>query len=242
MIYPKNLTGPQFATSPLIELKFKGARITLPVPKIPINDHMVDKVTPIRDFSDFDTSYWQDDGLGNLIENIISQEWIFEDETNWDDIALCNFKVVLTEVSIDHQRSNLLLKKSDFKKYIIDGLSEVLLDEDEEVDHLYNPNWPKVHNEFNYEYISKPDLDWLQVQMCFVEGDLPGPLAYIPLDNRFALRVRFDMGTLHDDVRTNPYSDKLIHKLQFDLFAEYMQSIDLRYTENTLKIIREVNK
>jgi hypothetical protein len=240
MIYPKNLTGPQFSTSPLVELKFKGARVTLPIPEIPLNDRMVDKVTSIRDFSDFDTSYWEPDGLGNVLERIIYQIWIFEDRTNWDDIALCSFKVGLTEVSIDHQRNNLLLNKSNFKKYIIDGFTEALLDEED--DHLDNPNWPKAHNEFNYECISKPDLDWLQVQMCFVEGRNTGPLAYIPLDNRFALRVSFDMGTLHNHVTTNPYSDELIRKLQFDLFAEYMQSIDLRYTEETLKIIREVNK
>jgi hypothetical protein len=240
MIYPKNLTGPQFATSPLIELKFKGARITLPVPEIPINDHMVDKVTPIRDFSDFDTSYWQDDGLGNLIENIISQEWTFEDLTNWDDIALCNFKVDLIEVNIEYQLSNLILNKTAFKKHIIDGFADALIEDESK--YLDFPNWPKAHNEFNYECIRKPDLEWFQVQICFVEGRNTGPLAYIPLDNRFALNVSFDMMTLHDDVRTNPYSDELIRKLQFDLFAEYMQSIDLRYTEETLKIIREVNK
>jgi hypothetical protein len=240
MIYPENLTGPQFASSPLIELKFKGSRITLPIPEIPLNERMAEKVTSVRDFSDCDTSFWKEDGLGNVFENIIRQKWMFEDVSNWDNIALCIFKVALVEVSIDIQRNNLLLNKPNFKKFIIDGFTEALLDE--ENDHLDNPNWPKANNEFNYECISKPDLDWLQVQMCFVEGDLPGPLSYIPLDNRFALRVRFNMGTLHDDVRTNPYSDELIHKLQFDLFAEYMQSIDLRYTEETLKTIREVNK
>jgi hypothetical protein len=240
MIYPKNLTGPQFATSPLVELKFKGSRITLPIPKIPLNDRMVDKVTSIRDFSEFDTSFWEADGLGNVLENIISQEWTFEDLTNWDDIALCNFKVDLMEANIEHQLSNLILNKTAFKKHVIDGFVDAL--REDESKYLDFPNWPKAHNEFNYECISKPDLDWFQVQICFVEGDLPGPLAYIPLDNRFALNVSFEMGTLHNDVRSNPYSDELIRKLQFDLFAEYMQSIDLRYTEETLKIIREVNK
>lgn len=240
MIYPKNLTGPQFATSPLVELKFRGARIILPIPEIPINDQMVDDVTSIRDFTDCDTSYWEEDGLGNVFENIIRQEWIFEDLTNWDNIALCNFKVGLTAVNVDHQQSNLVLNKAGFKKYIIDGFAQALLDE--EGQYLDYPDWPKAHNEFKYECISKPDLDWFQVQMCFVEGDQPSPLAFIPLDNRFALRVSFDTGTLHDHVRINPYSDELIRKLQFDLFAEYMQSIDLRYSEETLKIIRQVNK
>jgi hypothetical protein len=240
MIYPKNLTGPQFATIPLVELKFKGARVTLPIPEIPLNDRMVDEVTSIRDFSDFDTSYWEPDGLGNVLKNIISQEWMFEDTTNWDDIALCDFQVELTEVSIDHQRINLILNKMAFKRHIIDGFADALTrDEDKYLD---IPDWPKALNEFNYECISKPDLDWFQVQICFVEGRNTGPLAYIPLDNRFALNVSFDMKTLHNYVTTNPYSDELIRKLQFDLFAEYMQSIDLRYTEETLKIIREVNK
>jgi hypothetical protein len=240
MIYPKNLTGPQFATSPLIELKFKGARITLPIPEIPQNDRRIDEVTSIRDFSNFDTSKWEPDGLGNVLEKIIHQKWIFEDLTNWDDIALCHFEIELMEVSIDHQQKNLILNKTAFKKHIIDGFADALIEDESK--YLDLPNWPKAHNEFNYECINKPDLDWFQVQICFVEGDQPGPLAYIPLDNRFALNISFDMGTLHNDVTTNPYSDELIRKLQFDLFAEYMQSIDLRYTEETLKIIREVNK
>jgi hypothetical protein len=240
MIYPKNLTGPQFASSPLVELKFKGARVTLPIPEIPQNDRRIDEVTSIRNFSNFDTSYWRPDGLGNVYEKIIHQKWIFEDTTNWDNIALCHFEVYLTEASIDHQQSNLILNKIAFKKFIVNGFADALIEDESE--YLDFPDWPKAHNEFNYECISNPDLDWLQMQMCFVEGRNTGPLAYIPLDKRFALRVSFDMGTLHNYVTTNPYSDELIRKLQFDLFAEYMQSIDLRYTAETLKIIREVNK
>jgi hypothetical protein len=238
MIYPKHLTGPQFATSPLVTLQFNGARITLPVPEIPINDRMIDEVTRIRDFSAIDTSYWKDDGLGDVTENIIHQKWIFEDLTNWNNIASCHFKVHVVEFGKEQQQSHLVLNKAAFKQYLIDGFTAGLLeDEDKYLDY---PDWPKAHNEFNYQCISNPELDWFQIQFSFMEGKL-SPWAFIPINSRFALTVRFIMATLHDEVRVNPYSDELISKLQFDLFAEYMQLIDLQYSEETLAIVRQVN-
>ncbi|VAW70685.1 hypothetical protein MNBD_GAMMA09-2878 [hydrothermal vent metagenome] len=48
------------------------------------------------------------------------------------------------------------------------------------------------------------------------------------------------MASLHYQDRTNPYSNELIRKLEFDLFDEYMQSIDLSYTDKTLEIIQSL--
>jgi hypothetical protein len=239
MIYPADLKGPQFSSSPLVELTFKGAKITLPVPEVPQTNPLY-KDAPIRDFINCDTSYWEPDGLGNVFENIISQRWVFEDIFNRGEINSCQFEVNITEVNIEHQQNNLILNKATFKKHIIDGFAYALIEHENE--HLDFPDWPKAHNEFNYECISKPDLDWLQMQRCFVEGQNTVPFAFIPLDNRFALDVSIDMYPLHHHLMIKPYSEELFRKLQFDLFAEYIQSIELRYTEETLKIIREVNK
>ncbi|VAW65198.1 hypothetical protein MNBD_GAMMA09-3657 [hydrothermal vent metagenome] len=238
MIYPKNITGPQFNKSDLVEFSFDGAQLTLPIPVIPLNDGRIDELSTTKDFKNIDTRNWETDGFDNPYHSLVVQKWTFEDSATWDNIATCMIEISLMEVTDEHKKSYMTLDGIAFKKYIIDCFSIIYSDEEDE--NMDDPNWPKMHNEFNYQCINKPHLNWLQVQRCAVEGRKPSPMAFIPIDHRFLLSITFSMASLHYQDRTNPYSNELIRKLEFDLFDEYMQSIDLSYTDKTLKIIQSL--
>jgi len=240
VIYPRNLTGPQFATSDLIEFVFEGSAITLPVPQIPNYSQRLDKVSPIKNFENRDTSTWElidADEMGNQWLELIHQQWRFEDSKTLDDIAICHFKVMLIAVNEQNKMEHTLLNLPAFKKLMIEAIIAEL-DEEDIAAHADDPDWPNEINEFKIQYIPQPHLDWFQVQLSFIEGNQPFPFAFIPLNSQFAMNISFDMKTLHDDVRVNPYSDELIRKVEFDLFDEYMQSINLHYTDEVLKAIK----
>ena len=144
---------------------------------------------------------------------------------------------MLIAVNEQNQAAHTLLYLPSFKKQMTEAITSEL-DEEDIAAHADDPDWPNEENEFKIQYIPQPHLDWFQIQLSFNECDQPRPFAFIPLNNQFALNISFKMKTLHDDVRVNPYSDELIRKVEFDLFDEYMQSINLHYTDEVLKAIK----
>ncbi len=240
MIYPGNISGPELKDGDLAEFIFDGAALTLPLFKIPLNDRRVDELSKIKDFRGIDTRRWDTDGFDNPIFTIASQKWKFEDSISFDNIAICRINTGIMEVTDKQKAAHMALSKSALKKYTLDMFAIVM--EDEEDEYMDQPDWPKIHNGFNYQCIKKPQLDWLQIQMCWVDGSQPSPMAFIPVDNRFILTISFHMQSLHYQDRTNPYSNKLIRKLEFELFDEYMQSINLKYTDETRTIIESLRE
>jgi len=238
MKYPGNITGPQFANSDLLEFTFKGAELTLPLPEIPANDRRVDDVSTIKDFSEVDTESWERSSDNSPCYTLVTQKWNFEDAKTFDDIASCWFEVTLMEVPGEMQESLSVLSPSLLKKYLIESFSKAL--EYEKDEHLEEPDWPKAHNSFNYKCIKRSSLDWMQIQVCFSTDSQPSPLAFIPIDRRFVLSISFHMSSMHYADRKNPYSDELIRQLEFDLFDEYLQNINLRYTAETRQQIKSV--
>ena len=236
MIYPGTLTGPQFSESDLVDFIFDGAELTLPVPRLPNYERPINELSVIRDFRNIDTRHWDTDSFGNPIMRLVRQKWLFEDSVTLDDIALCDFEVGIMEILNDTELPPAKLNKSAYKKMVLNAMADVLAYEGD--DHADDASWPKISNEFNYQCISRPHLDGLQIQMAAVEGRKPSPYGFIPVDKRFVLSIYFAMGTLHYSNRKNPYSNELIRKLEFDLFDEYLQSINLRYSDETIKLIK----
>ena len=188
------------------------------------------------DFRNIDTRHWDTDGFGNPIMTLVKQKWLFEDSVTLDDIAECIFVVSIMEPLNDTELPLAKLNKSALKKMVLDAM--IVVSAYEGNDHADDASWPKISNEFNYQCISRPHLDGLQIQMAAVEGRKPSPYGFIPVDKRFVLSISFAMGTLHYPNRKNPYSNELIRKLEFDLFDEYLQSINLRYTDKTIELIK----
>jgi len=239
VIYPGNIIGPQFDKSDLVDFKFKGATLTLLLPEIPLETRRIDEVSTIKDFSDVDTQDWELTSEDDPCFTLVSQKWNFEDAKTFDDIASCWVEITLVEVSEQMQQSHMILSKSALKKYFLDAFARAL--EGEEGANMDNPNWPKKDNAFNYKCIKRESLDWMQIEVCFATGSQPSPLAFIPIDNRYVLNISFHMSSMHYADRKNPYSDELISKMEFGLFDEYLQSINLRYTSETLQRIQSFN-
>ncbi len=236
MIYPGTLTGPQFSESDLVDFIFDGAELTLPVPRLPNYERPINELSVIRDFRNIDTSHWDTDSFGNPGMRLIKQKWLFEDSVTLDDIAECIVQVSIIEPLTDTGLPPAKLNKSAYKKMVLDAMIVVSAYEGD--DHADDASWPKISNEFNYQCISRPHLNGLQIQMAAVEGRKPSPYGFIPVDKRFVLSIYFAMGTLHYSNRKNPYSKELIRKLEFDLFDEYLQSINLRYSDETIELIK----
>jgi len=242
MIYPQDISGPQFNESDLVEFVFEGATLTLSVPAIRNNTNSVDQVTSIRDFSQVDTQDWEVDSEGAHCFNLLTQKWTFEDTKTLDDIATCWVDISIVELPEELQNSHLALSKSRLKQYFLDALSNALDDiKDGENTSMDKADWPNKQNDYLYKCINRSELDWMQVQVSFVTDNLPSPLAYIPINSRFVLSASFHMSSLHYSDRENKYSDKLIREIEFSLFDEFLNSINLRYQPEVISLIKKAN-
>jgi len=148
--------------------------LTLSIPAVRVNTNSVDQVSVIRDFSQIDTQEWEVDSEGAHSFNLVTQKWTFEDIKTLDDIATCWVDISIVELPIKLQKSHLALSKNKLKQYFLDALSNAL--ENEESESMDKPGLSNKQNNYNYKCINRSELDWMQVQVSFVTGNLPAHL------------------------------------------------------------------
>lgn len=236
MKYPGNIRGPRIDTGDLVNFSFDGAELTFRLPVVPIDRHNEDIVCRIKDFRKIDTRTWDTDNQNRPCFILTEQAWVFEDSVSLDDIAQFRLFISLGEAEPTQQKQNILLNENTFQEDTLNSLVFSFQEQDDE--HKHDKNWPSEKNQYHLKKMPKEYLNWLTFQLSFNDYRLPQPTAIIPINNRFTLMIYIKLDSLHYEGRTNPYSKELLRKFEFDLFDEFLSHIDLKYSPETIAMIK----
>lgn len=240
MKYPGNINGPRFENGDLVTFIFDGAELTLRLPIIPNNPHNEDTISRTRDFRGIDTRNWNTNSRESPCIELASQQWTFEDASSLDDIALCRLYAGLVEVAPSECEKNILLRPEIFEETMLSWHASSFTSHEEM--YLNDANWPALANRYHGKSIAKDHLNWFVVQLTLLSGSKPSQLVMIPINSRFVMMAYIELGSLHYDGRTNPYSNELLKKFEFDLFDNFLTHIDLRYSPELLDVIETLKE
>lgn len=238
MIFPANITGPQFSDGDFVTYRFDDCELTLRLPVIPHNTDKVDDVSPRRDYRGVDTSDWSPLGQqGFTFSELAVQKWKYECEKTHDNIASCYMTISVLKHTQEEAKSLFSLHSDSFRDHHL----QVISADFNEYEQKKGGSWPSADNSFLARTISRPILDGLQVQLDLVDGsEAPALVALLSLGREFTLSIEWDFGSLHYPDRQNPYSKELLHKMKFELFDEFLSFIDIEYSPETLALIQQL--
>lgn len=239
MKFPGNLTGPIFAEGDLVNFTFEDAELTLRAPKVPYNRETIDRVSPLKDFRNADTSDWKHFGNeGHCTYELLVQNWNYEDSASHDDVAHVLLKIIVLKHSPHEVNSSICLNSKLFREYFLACLKEDHEDSPPEG----RPYWPSEENNFFAKTIKGEVLDGLQAQVDLGGGEKhPVPSAYFSLGRSYSLRIAFHFGSLHYfDDRKNPYSEEFLHQFKLDAFDDFLSHIRIEYTPETVALIEQL--
>lgn len=231
MIFPKNITGPQFAEGDIVAFAFQGADLTFKIPVIPVNKHNEDSISSVRDFRNPDVSLWSEDDQGNHCEQLVFQRWSFEDSISLDNIASARLSISVINVNAKKLKEDSLLKFPVFEKVVIDGLAYSFPNE---------AIGGQSKSRFHAQQIEKNGIDWLQVMITFDLERSPTPTMFIPLTQSFFVMISLEIESLHYAGRTNPYTEEQLKQFERDLFDDFLSHIKIEYSPEIIATIQSL--
>lgn len=238
MIFPENITGPQFSDGDFVTYRFDDCELTLRLPVIPHNTDKVDDVSPRRDYRNVDTRDWRPLGeQGFTFFRLATQKWKYECKKTHDNIASCYMKISVLKHTQEEVESLFSLNSDSFRNHHLEVIQADFYDYEQK----RGESWPSASNNFLAKTISSPVLDGLQVELDLVDGaEAPTLSALFSLGKEYTLNIEWSFGSLHYPDRQNPYSKELLHKMKFELFDEFLSFIDIEYSPETLALIQQL--
>ncbi len=233
MIFPKNITGPEFRQGDLTSFLFDGAELTLRSPIIPINTQNLDEVSRIKNFQNTQTNSWDVDNLNNPCFQLLQQMWTFEDKSTLDDIAQCHLYVSVIEVDEAQRAQQNLLAHESFKNLMLDWMN-FSFSKNETPESIGN------FNHFNMSALPRPDIDGITVQVRYSADMHPSPMGFISINDRFVLSISLELQSLHYAGRTNPYSEETLKQFEKDLFDDFLSHIKIEYSPELIEKIQSL--
>ncbi len=240
MIFPENIMGPKFSEGDFVTYTFDDVELSMRLPVIPHNTNTIDRVSSFRDLRNIDTTDWTHFGdEGYCYEDVVVQDWNYEDRVSHDDIAHCLLCVTFQKHSEREAASMFSLNSKAFREQQLQWLTEDHTPTEHEVD----PDWPCPENDFFAKAIEMNLVDGLLVQMEKVIGSgrkYPNLYAVIPLGKNFTMSIDFSLLSLHYSDRTNPFSDELLNDFKLKLFDDFLSYIRVDYNAETTAIIERL--
>lgn|SRR5690606_24516243 len=238
MIFPENITGPQFSVGDFVTYQFDDCELTLRLPVVPHNTDKVDDVSPRRDYRNVNTRDWRPLGeQGFTFTRLAVQKWKYECERTHDNIASCYMTVSVLKHTLKDADSLFSLNSETFQEHHL----QVIHADFSDYEQTKGDEWPSASNNFLAKTITRPVLDGLQVQLDLVDGaEAPTLGALFSLGKEYTLNIEWSFSSLHYPDRQNPYSRELLHKMKFELFEEFLSFIDIEYSPETLALIQKL--
>jgi hypothetical protein len=230
MKYLPGTEGPLIDGGDIVSFKFKRSELTLRLPRIPYERHMLDRVCQQHDWSEEEPRNWEDVDTG-FCRELVSQSWKYKHIANREFVASCDLDIGVFTLNDLNNDDPVALNLDRFRQY---SLEEIDRNFDTDVVRLEDS--PKPENKFYLEVIETPTKRGIRFLSVANDDQLHHPkiMAVLVLDRTLLLRISFEVFPYNYTDSINPFNDEQIRKFKMDLFDELMAHLHINFDAELL--------
>lgn len=225
MNYLPGTEGPLIHEGDIVSFKFKRSELTLRLPRIPYERHLLDRVCQQGDWSEEDPRKWEDVDTG-FCRELVNQSWKYKHIANREFIASCDLSMHVFTLNDISERNPEPLNSARFRQYSIDLITSYY---DPEAARLEDS--PQPANDYYMEAIESPTkrgIRFLAVE-DYYKLHHPKIMAILVLDSNLLLRIEFEVFPYNYTDSINPFNDEQISTFKMDLFEEIMSHLVIKF-------------
>lgn len=225
MNYLPGTEGPLISEGDIVSFKFKRSELTLRLPRIPYERHLLDRVCQQHDWSEEEPRNWEDFDSG-FCRELVLQSWKYKHIANREFVASCDLNIgVFTRNDLNNV-DPVTLNSKRFRQY---ALEENIRYFDTDVVRLEDS--PKPENDFYLEVIETRTKRGIRFLSVGNDDQLHHPkiMAILVLDRNLLLRIEFEVFPYNYTDSINPFNDEQIRTFKMDLFEEIMSHLVIKF-------------
>ena len=225
MNYLPGTEGPLIEEGDIVSFKFKRSELTLRLPRIPYEKHLLDRVCKQHDWSDENPKNWEDIEVG-FDRELVNQSWKYKHIANREFVASCDLSIHVFTLNNINERNPEPLNSARFRQYSIDLINS---NYDPEAARLEDS--PQPSNDFYMEVIESPTKRGIRFLSTGDEYKIKHPkiTAILALDRNMLLSVDFEVFPYNYTDSINPFNDEQIRKFKMELFDEIMAHLVIKF-------------